>query len=503
MGKVTTNNRNTQIFAPEKAKKAVFSCKNLFDGTKVAIADVTTEARGCNITIQSKCHTAVCPCCGQKSRKVHSEYHRTLDDLPLSIYRTRLKVRVRRFLCSNPTCSKRTFAERFCNEIVPYQRSTQRRLNKIILIGSKMSSEEAQKTLQYMDKPVSSSTILRHLHKVKIADEVHVQKIGIDDWAQRKGVNYGSIIINLSPIRFIGLLGSREKEDFGKWLKAHPEVDIVSRDRASAYSAAVAETARDITEIADRFHLVKNMSECLLKVLHAKHEVYKSVVCQMRKEDYLAQNPESTFPLSDLEYCHRNIVYDFFVNKMSLGAIRKKLKEDGVQFTDEEFSLRYNSLTTRLRNRVTLCPNCTAPTSILPIFSPPILATYIEKQIRKKDIPQEAKREIDELMKLAWFKDVYQATSSFYDMIKERKLEELKPWEDKYRKSINPEIRTLAIGLQLDHEAVSNSLRYDISNGIVEGYVNKLKTFKRTMYGRASIRLLEKKLFLNETMAFT
>lgn len=503
MCKGTTNNRNTQILASKKSTKDKFSCGKLFKGSKVVVEDVVTIDSDCDITIRSRCRIAVCPYCGQKSRQVHSIYHRLLDDLPISIYRTRLRVSVRRFICCNPNCKKRTFAEKVCNEIQPYQRSTQRRIKKIISLGSKMSSTEARKMLQYMDKTVSSSTILRHLHKVKIENPPHIQKIGIDDWAKRKGVNYGSIVVNLFPIRFLGLLDGRDKEDFAKWLKDHPEVDTVSRDRASAYSAAVAETTRNITEVADRFHLVKNMSECLLKVLQARHESYKSVIACMRKEDYLAQNPESTFPISDLDYYHSSIIHDFFVNKMSLGAIRKKLREEGVQFTDEEFSLQYSPPTMRLRNRVTLVANYIPPLPTLPIYSPPVLATFVEKHIRQRNIPPEAEREIEELMKHAWFKDVYEATSRFYDMIKERKLEDLKPWEDTYEKSINPEVRRLVKGLRLDHEAVGNSMRYDISNGIVEGYVNKLKTFKRSMYGRASIRLLEIKLYIDETNTFT
>lgn len=52
--------------------------------------------------------------------------------------------------------------------------------------------------------------------------------------------------------------------------------------------------------------------------------------------------------------------------------------------------------------------------------------------------------------------------------------------------------------MERDFEAINNALKYDISNGIVEGYVNKLKALKRTMYGRASIKLLEIKMYLTE-----
>lgn len=48
----------------------------------------------------------------------------------------------------------------------------------------------------------------------------------------------------------------------------------------------------------------------------------------------------------------------------------------------------------------------------------------------------------------------------------------------------------------MDLNAVSNSIEYDVSNGIVEGYVNKLKEIKRTMYGRAHVQLLKRKMVI-------
>lgn len=71
--------------------------------------------------------------------------------------------------------------------------------------------------------------------------------------------------------RVIGFLPDREAETFGGWLRAHPEVKIVSRDRATAYANAVKRNAPQAQQVADRFHLLKNLREKLKEVIEHKH----------------------------------------------------------------------------------------------------------------------------------------------------------------------------------------------------------------------------------------
>jgi transposase len=54
-----------------------------------------------------------------------------------------------------------------------------------------------------------------------------------------------------------------------------------------------------------------------------------------------------------------------------------------------------------------------------------------------------------------------------------------------------PEIRSFAVGLRQEYAAVAAALQYPWSNGPVEGHVNRLKTIKRQMYGRANVDLLQ------------
>lgn len=91
-----------------------------------------------------------------------------------------------------------------------------------------------------------------------------------------------------------------------------------------------------------------------------------------------------------------------------------------------------------------------------------------------------------------WFKGIYTAAGSFYKTIMGTDVNDLLTWLGSYRNSCIKEQKALAYGISLDIKTVQNAVLYDISNGIVEGFVNKLKVVKRMMYGKASLNILRK-----------
>lgn len=115
----------------------------------------------------------------------------------------------------------------------------------------------------------------------------------------RESLN-GSIIVNLDTGKVIDLLNDREVDSFRDWLDNHDQVGIVSRDRSTDYSSAITATGRNIVEVADRFHLNKNMSDCVTKVIGSHYEECRRLVrpdkvqimeCSIEKED--SQQPDS------------------------------------------------------------------------------------------------------------------------------------------------------------------------------------------------------------------
>lgn len=80
-----------------------------------------------------------------------------------------------------------------------------------------------------------------------------VRKIGVDDWASRKGIDYGTIIIDISRGVPVDLLGTRNEADFSSWLVTHRDIWLVIRDRSTEYSHAIASSGLTVTEVADSF----------------------------------------------------------------------------------------------------------------------------------------------------------------------------------------------------------------------------------------------------------
>jgi transposase len=77
----------------------------------LAVEAVSDRGFGLVLPCGMPAEEAACPRCGQPSRRVHSRYHRRLDDAPIAGRAVRLRVRVRRLFCDNSSCRSQTFAE--------------------------------------------------------------------------------------------------------------------------------------------------------------------------------------------------------------------------------------------------------------------------------------------------------------------------------------------------------------------------------------------------------
>src|SRR2546421_5777572 len=94
--------------------------------------------------------------------------------------------------------------------------------------------------------------------------------LGVDDFSFCRRRSYGAILIDLERRVPIDFLPDREAETFKKWLLAHPEIEIISRDRGGEYAAAARKGAPQAQQVADRFHLLVNLRDGLKKLLERK-----------------------------------------------------------------------------------------------------------------------------------------------------------------------------------------------------------------------------------------
>src|SRR5262245_54162857 len=217
--------------------------------------------------LASTCPTAACPRCATLSDRIHSRYRRTVADLPCRDRPVALRLVVRRFRCARPDCPQTVFCERLPGLLDAHARSTARLTEAHRAVGFALGGEAGARLAQRLDMPTSPDTLLRRVKAAPDEPAPPPRFVGIDDWAIRKGQRYGTIVIDLERGRVLDLLPGRDGEALKAWLREHPGVEVVTRDRWLAFAQAAADAAPQACQIADRFHLLQNLREAVERLL--------------------------------------------------------------------------------------------------------------------------------------------------------------------------------------------------------------------------------------------
>ncbi|HEX9035646.1 MAG TPA: ISL3 family transposase [Ktedonobacterales bacterium] len=225
--------------------------------------------------VATKATQARCPGCGAVSSHMHSRYVRSVADLPWQGIAFRLRLHVRRFFCDDSFCSRTPFAERLPGLVAPHARRTERFDAWIRSVGFALGGEAGTRLLQQLGLLAASpDTLLRQIRHTALPVPVAAPRVvGVDDWRFRRGQRYGAIVVDLERRAVLDLLPDREAETIAAWFRAHPSVEVISRDRGATFAdgatrgAPQAIQAIQAIQVADRFHGLKNLMEAFQRVL--------------------------------------------------------------------------------------------------------------------------------------------------------------------------------------------------------------------------------------------
>jgi transposase len=519
----------------------------------LAVDTIERSAEGLTVCLHATTSCVCCPICGTASSRVHSRYFRTVADLTCVGQRFTLKLLIRKWICPLDSCPQRIFAEQFTGLARRYARMTDRLIKALQSMGVTTNGADGACLSLSLAIPTTANTLIRRVLELPLPEEGSVRIAGIDEWAWKKGSHYGTVLVDLEHRRVAALLAERSVESSTAWFKKHAEVKMVSRDRGKIFRAAVDAGAPQAKQIVDRFHLQKNFAEALEKFFgHHKRVLKKAAqhlagktlpppktdtlrhIEQERKRRYSerVRRHKQIWKLSRAGYRKEDIaqmagvgsrtVYRALENKQPPTRHRRhwthhradpyvsyltKRWNEGCHTARELYeeivaqgytgSLRaIERIVAQLRpHGAKLVTKQTITFQKAPSPRNAALMMVRPKDSRTKD--QTAF--IDQLCKSdPTAATAYNLAQAFSSLLRNREGKPgLEQWKGAVRASGIPELIGFVEGLADDAEAVVNGCTEPWSNGMVEGFINKVKWIKRSSYGQAGFPLLQRRVLLH------
>ena len=463
-------------------------------------------------------------------------------------------VRVCRFRCLNVHCKRRTFAEDCGPNLPRYARLTLQASDYLLRVALTAGGEAGARLANKGGLPTSPDTLLRLVRRLPIPVVATTCFLGIDDLALRRRQVYATIFIDLETRRPIDMVEGRDANSLALWLKAHPGIRVIARDRSGAYADGARAGAPQAVQVADRFHLVQNASNALDGMLRGRrlnikeeadphavvtHQVptpkpepilrplspsmqYQSErrasrIAKWERVRALAQAGAGIHQIGrEVGICRRTVHRLLAApepprnrkENRRPGGLRSPTLQPYVTYLQDRWQAGCTNVSQ-------LCREITAQgysgsrsllVQALHAWRPPRLPKQQQRQMRRLTQrlsmrwlclrpPQRLNPQERSLLDRLLAQDIdlaagHRLLQGFRQVIKDRDIAGLDNWLQSARSSNLPTFVALANGIDADRAAVDAALTMRWSNGPAEGHINRVKLIKRQGYGRAKLDLL-------------
>jgi transposase len=433
---------------------------------------------------------------------------------------------------------------------------TERLTQSLRTLGLALGGEHGARIATQLQMHLSADTLLRIIRATHSPDLPPPRIIGLDDFAFRKGQLYGTLIVNLEQARPIDILPDRSAESVATWLRRHPQIAVIARDRAADYVRGATDGAPQAIQVADRFHLLGNardviehyvqrMTPVLRRLLVPKPESQGPFSADHDQVGYPPPRYAPTVPRQQLHEARvqqREQRYHYVKTRAAAGVSQQQIaSETGLSTRTLRRWLRTPTLLPDQRRyhggskidhyvaylHLRLAEGCTNQKRLWQEIreqgfsgTQSLVSKWVRTQRHAPTPPQAiAYPRLPAPKSLAWLifqtkatrtpadqqlwkqlqahvelRQVHDLIHEFTRMVRQREVDGFDSWLHVCRTSTIPEIQNFADGLVRDYAAVKAALSLPWSSGPVEGHINRLKLIKRSGYGRMKMDLLRQRV---------